>query len=235
MKNLKQQKYINITFTSTSPSAELFKPVPASKLIPDWYKNIESYIGDKEPKFDGSTPATVKRCMPVFDSIAMGYLILLPADVRVSWKDDAPYYEWASGDLISFHPVSQAKNHPAHNGFAYPKWNSPWVIETPKGYSSLLVQPFHRDSPFTILPGVVDTDSYTSEVNLPFVLNDPKWTGTIPAGTPIVQVIPFKRESWEMKLGGVDQLIQKSKVDIFLRTKFFDRYKTLFRQPKEYK
>lgn len=235
MKHKKQQNYLNITFTSVKPEAEQFKPIPASKAIPEWYKNTASYIDGKEPRFDGSTPATVKRCMPVFDSITAGYLLLLPADVRVSWKDDAPYYEWASSNLISFHPVSQAPIHPAGNGYAYPKWNNPWAIKTPKGYSTLFVQPFHRESQFTILPGVVDTDAYTSEVNFPFVLNNPKWEGTIPAGTPIAQVIPFKRDSWEMKLGGPQETIEKSKIDMFIRVKFFDRYKTLFRTPKEYR
>jgi hypothetical protein len=82
---------------------------------------------------------------------------------------------------------------------------------------------------------VVDTDTYTSPVNFPFTLNDPKFEGLIPAGTPIAQVIPFKREQWEMSFGGQQELIEQSQVSIKLQTKFFDRYKTMFRANKEYR
>jgi hypothetical protein len=93
----------------------------------------------------------------------------------------------------------------------------------------------HRESVFSILPGVVDTDSYTAPVHFPFTLNDPKFEGLIPAGTPIAQVIPFKRNNWEMKFGGEKEIIEQQKVQTKLITKFFDRYKSMFRQPKEYK
>jgi hypothetical protein len=93
----------------------------------------------------------------------------------------------------------------------------------------------HRESIFTILPGIVDTDQYNAPVNFPFVLNDVTYEGLIPAGTPMAQVIPFKRESWEMSLGTQEDLENQNKTTIRLRTRFFDSYKSQFRQPKEYK
>jgi hypothetical protein len=40
---------MNITFTNTS-GVDIGQPQPASKFIPDWYKNMESYIGgEKKP------------------------------------------------------------------------------------------------------------------------------------------------------------------------------------------
>ncbi len=53
------------------------------------------------------------------------------------------------------------------------------------------------------MPGIVDTDTFESEVNFPFVCNGdkyPRLKTTIEQGTPYVQVIPFKRESWKMKI-----------------------------------
>lgn len=227
----------NIWFTNTANIPEEYSPKPASKFIPNWYKNLDSYIsGEKKPIGNGTTTATAKRCMPVFDAITAGYIIVSPADVFVSQRDEQPYFEWSNFGLIQFHPKEQAPEHPNQNGLeAYPKWINHWAIKTPKGYSTLFVQPFHRESVFTILPGVVDTDSYISAVNFPFVLNDPKFEGIIPAGTPIAQVIPFKRDSWEMEFGGEKEIIEQSKVTIKLQTKFFDRYKTMFRSSKEYK
>jgi hypothetical protein len=257
---------MKITFTDTLGVPDEYFPKPSKDFIPQWYKDVDSYIG-KEKKLDGkgNTKATIKRCMPVFDAITSGYIITSPADILVSQEDviyndlehfqktgetrvldekkskllpkTQPNYEWANFNLIQFHPVEQAPNHPNRNNtqVAYPKWINPWSIKTPKGYSTLFVQPFHRESPFTILPGVVDTDKYTAPVNFPFVLNDINFEGLIPAGTPIVQVIPFKRDSWNMKIGNEKDLKEQNKVGIKTNTKFFDSYKNQYRQLKEYK
>lgn len=211
-----------------------YYPEPASKIIPDWYKHLESYMGgEKKPTGQGSTTGTIKKCIPVFDAITAGYIIKLPADVYVKTVDDAPYYEWANLNLVEFHSTQQAPNHPAYNGFSYPKWINHWAIKTPKSYSVLFVQPFHREAPFTILPGIVDTDNYYAPVNFPFVLNDPKFEGLIPAGTPIAQVIPFKRESWQMETN--TNFENAGRISTRLQSKMFDRYKTMFWNKKNYK
>jgi hypothetical protein len=226
---------MKITFTNTT-GAELEQPKPASKVIPEWYKNMSSYMNnEKKPTGNGNTAATIKRCMPVFDALVSGYIIESPADVYVSVKDGGQWFEWSDFGLIAFHPIEQAPEHPAKNGFPYPKWTNPWAISTPKGYSTLFVQPFHRESVFTILPGIVDTDTYTPPVNFPFTINDPAFEGLIPKGTPIAQVIPFKRESWTMQLGTKEDLLSQEKVSKKLQSKFFDRYKSMYWSKKEYK
>ncbi len=225
-----------ILFTSTIDFADLEKPKPASAYIPDWYKNTKSYIDDKkETDGNAGTKATIKKCIPVFDAITAGYIITLPADVIVSLKDGQQYFEWANFGLVQFHPIVQAPEHPARKPYAYPKWINPWAIKTPKGYSTLFVQPFHRESVFTILPGVVDTDAYTAPVNFPFVINDTQFEGIIPKGTPIAQVIPIKRDSWKMQIGGIAEFKEQANITTNLMTKFFDRYKTMFWSRKEYK
>ena len=147
------------------------------------------------------------------------------------------HYEWPSFGPIQFHPVEQAPNHPNRNGTpsSYPKWINPWSVKTPKGYSTLFIQPMHRESVFTILPGIVDTDDYDAPVNFPFVLNDPKFKGMIPAGTPMAQVIPIKRDTWSMGMGTENDLRRQQETAIRLRTSIFDSYKTKFRKLKEYK
>jgi len=229
---------MNITFTNTKNIPEEYAPKPATTSVPDWYKNLESYIGEeKKPTGNGTTTATIKRCMPVFDAITNGYILYTYTDIWVSQKDGMPWYEWPSFEPIQWHPVEQAPTHPNRNGHqaSYPKWMNPWAIQTPPGYSILFVQPMHRESVFTILPGIVDTDQYNAPVNFPFVLNNITYEGLIPAGTPMVQVIPFKRESWEMSLGTQKDLEKINKTMIKTITHFFDSYKSQFRQPKEYK
>jgi hypothetical protein len=93
----------------------------------------------------------------------------------------------------------------------------------------------HRKSFFTVLPGIVDTDSYTGIINFPFVLNNLFWEGIIPAGTPIVQAIPFKRDRFKMKMGSEKERKQSIYDTIYLKSLWRNRYKTLFWTRKEYK
>jgi hypothetical protein len=94
----------------------------------------------------------------------------------------------------------------------------------------------HRENKyFSVLPGIVDNDKYTSPVNFPFTLKDIHFEGLIPAGTPMVQIIPIKRDSWSMKLGN-EKHLKKQQLDTDkIGTTFFDAYKNKFRQTKEYR
>lgn len=232
-----------ITFTNVIGVPEEYTPVPASKVIPDWYKEMNSYVSDtKKPNGKGGTTATAKKCMPIFDAITSGYIISTHVDLWVSQKEEeegivVPYFEWSNFGAVEFHTKQQLPEYPNYSGheFSYPKWSNAWGIETPPGYSCLFIAPLHRETPIIAFSGVVDTDTYTAPVNLPFVLRDPKMEGLIPAGTPIIQVIPFKREIWEMKTGDFENLQKQAKVANRLKSLFFDSYKRQFRQPKEYR
>jgi hypothetical protein len=81
---------------------------------------------------------------------------------------------------------------------------SPWKIKTPKGYSCLFVSPLNNsDDRFSIVSGIVDTDVFPTEINFPIIINGDKYPileTTILKGTPYVQIIPFKRDSWKMSI-----------------------------------
>lgn len=227
---------MDITFIKVVDFDGIEKPIPASELIPDWYKKTQSYMeGKKAPDGKGGTPSTIKRCMPVFDAISAGYLLTLPADIYVKVVDGKQWFEWSQFDLIAFHPIEQAPYHPDMNGFPFPKFMNPWGVKTPSGYSILLTQPMHHDLPFNVLPGIVDTDAYPAPVNVIFSMKDPNFEGMIPKGTPFAQIIPFKREVWKMVEGGEKELKLVKETGIKLRTKFFDAYKNMFRSKKEFK
>jgi hypothetical protein len=209
--------------------------------------------GERKPRSDGQPDSTIKRCMPVFDAITNGYIITTYVDIWVeqeqddfpsehlfpnSTTDTHPYFQWPSFKPIEFHIIEQAPTHPDRGSHkvSFPKLMNPWGIKTPPGYSCLFVPPLHRDSLFTILPGVVDTDEYNLPVNFPFMLkNADSFRGLIPAGTPMAQVIPFKRDEWKMNLGNEEDLKNIEKKFKSVRTTFYDGYKTKFRKKKEYK
>ena len=233
---------MEIIFTSSFIDPSLPAPIPASKKMPEWYKDIPRYIEGKKKPEPGGSNGTIKTCMPILDSITSGYLILSSADVYIEKKEEGREYTWAAHDLISFHGQKQATGYPnlekKMNEEGIPKFNNPWIVKTPKNYSCLFVTPFHHDLPFTIFPGIVDTDSYFNAVNFPFI-PDSDFEGLIPKGTPIAQVIPFRRENWEMSVEYLENSKKSQKeflrVKKELNTRFFDRYKKLFWQTKSYK
>jgi hypothetical protein len=235
----------SIEFINTFDIEPSFFPEPSLKNLPEWYirtamemdpqeeAHLVTIYGDK-----ANTRNTVKRCTPVQDIIGAGYILKTPFDLIVKNVDGIPYYEWPSRgiDAVYFHPAAQLKHHPLMTLDFAPKWNNPWGVKTPLGYSCLFAHPFHHDDlPFTSLSGIVDTDGYTAPVNMPFVLKDPNFQGLIPAGTPFCQVIPFKREPWEMKIGNKVLQEEARRLDWRMNKIPELRYKLLYWNRKYFK
>lgn len=233
-------KEIKVTFTDyTGGVPEEYYPVPAKKALPDWYKDMSSYIRGKKEVItgpnSGNTSGTVKKCMPVFDALTSGYIIPLPSDIYVYQEDGAPAFKCPDIQYVNKHSNAQLGTHPAATGFNAPKFINSWIVKTPPGYSCMFIPPMHHDNMFKVLEGVVDTDVYHGAVELPFQLKDISWEGIIPAGTPMVQVIPFKRESWTHEIVNTSKEAESHfVVSRILRSVFFEAYKRKFWQKKDY-
>jgi hypothetical protein len=215
------------------------QPVLAKDNLPNWYKETQPYINNnKASALINNTfvsTATIKKCMPVFDVMAAGYLINAWADIKIYNENNVIYYDIDS-PILSSHGTNQAGNHFAvdKNDDLVAKFINTWAIKTPEGYSCLFIPPAHRPNVISIMPAVVDTDSYNLAVHFPFILTDRSFVGVIPKGTPLVQVIPFKRDNWEMEC---DVLDSEEKIDIFntLHEEPFNGYKNNFWEQKDYK
>ena len=224
---------LKIKFTDiTGLVPEEFYPTPQKNHIPGWLKSLSPYAGDKGfvPSGDGSGKQTAKRCVPMLDAVMTGYSLLLTEDILVENEDGFPFFKWPAGLGIDFHNAGQVGN---PNGAPIPKWNNPFTIQTPMGYSTLIVPPLNETPVFNIFSGVVDTDSYSGKINLPFKLIRDDWTGIVSAGTPIAQLIPFKRDDWEMEVRDeVDTKFLKDQRKI--QSLFKDGYRNLFWNRKSY-
>lgn len=213
-------------------------PVPALQALPSWYRKMLKFVNnEKKPNGQGWLPMTVKACPPFLDSMISGYVIQTEYDMYVSRDESGFGLEWRSGgDLISTHGKEQIVPEQVPPGYSNQplKFNNLWQIKTPKGYSTLFMHPLNRtDLPFFTISGVVETDEYNSVINFPFLLRE-DFEGLIPAGTPIVQLFPFKREDWKMEKGKASQEeIQKSQFR--LNHKLMGGYKTQWWRRKEYK
>lgn len=216
------------------------KPVPAKTMIPEWYRDIKPYANGNKMSINekGSVVGrSVKKCIPFLDVMTSGYLIKTYCDIEITTVGGVPYYKWAytpNGEpCITWHHTSQIPNYPNVNfdsNIDIAKFNNVWSVRTPAGYSSLFMPPAHRDNKIVIFPGIVDTDTYDLQVEFPFLLSDPNFNGIIPKGTPIAQVIPFKRDSWKSDYGKADLERSYNR----LKSVFVDAYKKMFWQKKFY-
>jgi hypothetical protein len=231
---------VSISFTDLSMCIkEEYYPSPSEKDIPEWYVKTNNYINDEKLLLE----STIKKCMPVFDVMSAGYLLKFPMDIEVISMGENKIITTMQNNLeffhLSHHIVEQAPHHPLKKNQSYFKINNPWSIKTEPGYSCLFLNPIHRNSNITIMEGIVDTDKYTYPVNLPFVVKD-EFEGIIKAGTPFAQVIPFKREEFNMTISPikkeeseikeVSNLLEKAQKENTLNL-----YKTLWRSRKSYK
>ena len=172
---------------------------PSRTHVPKWYKDAERYIGGK-PQILPSKNTTVKACVPFLDSLTFGYIITLSMDVLVERKNSVINLSWPTGpEPIQIRDKEGSATIPVPVGHSSDRfvWKVNIHLELPKGYSALITHPLNRhDLPFTTLSGIVDADAGMFPGNLPFFLRE-DFEGLIPKGTPILQLLPFKRDDWK--------------------------------------
>jgi hypothetical protein len=228
-------------FTDNELALKHYPPILANKMIPTWYENTDTMIKGaridckyfSESKSD--TPFTIKSCIPVKDYITSGYFIQAFTDVLITPEqtDDGLEAWWAKSmqpKTIDHHPHAQCPIKLGKGKNVYIKYNNPWTIKTPPGYSCMFYQPeYFFNENIKFFPGIVDTDKFDIPVNFPGIVLA-KETFTLKAGTPIMAVFPFKRDDWVSKVG-----FKKLNTSSALRTKLFGAYLKLFHSQKSYK
>lgn len=208
---------MKITFTPVYKEAEMFAPPPqkASDFLPEWYKSMPQHEpehnGNKLSKFVPGTSRTLRGCNPFLDTLTGGYIFQAPCDVEFSMIDGQLVPRW----LTEYSPVEyqspyQAAGIPAISDYTDMvfKWVAGWMINTPKGYSTLFTHPFNRhDLPFRTFSGIVETDTYNVQTDFPFQIlpQNGEPNILIKKGTPICQAIPFKRDSWNSEIKKYDK------------------------------
>jgi Family of unknown function (DUF6065) len=174
------------------------EPVPARQVQPAWLKKLPGR--DRAELSATNNALTVKRCVPFVDALGIGWILPLAATVRLEIRNEGRDVQagWElDSEIVSSHNAFQAAGHPREPRPTF-KFHNPWTIRTPAGWSCLFTPPLNRPSEvIEVFSGVVDTDRYPSPVNFPFVPIGDDGVHILPTGTPLVQVIPFARESVE--------------------------------------
>ena len=189
--------------------------VPAINGLPKWYKDKKAYGEEQMPYERGH--GTVKACPAMFDIMTLGYILPLWTDLYVEPSYDAefgtvPNFTWGGlvaggqdGKLLTQFNLETTRGMPGVDQTGVPayKINSPWTLRTPKGYSTLHIAPLNnKNLLMEPISGIIHTDVYSHFINIPFIWTGPAdFEGVIKRGTPLLQLIPFKREECELELG----------------------------------
>ena len=176
-------------------------PTPAKLKVPDWWKDSERFFDGKMSLKGTEGNHGVKLCMPFLDAMTIGYTANLWVDVLVEQTYLGPKIGWRVGPdpIVQRDTLNKTIPIPAGHYKTHYAWRDIMFTQTPPGYSSLITHPLNRhDLPFMTLSGVVDTDMTMARGTLPFFLKE-GFEGIIPAGTPMFQIIPFKREDWKIE------------------------------------
>ncbi len=140
--------------------------------------------------------------LPVADIMALGWIIPLPFDISAGVDPDTGQlqFRWAEG--LPFAPIEP--HHPGQIGAGRPpfqavqplKFLNPWRVILPAGWSAAFLHPQnHFELPFRAFSGAVDCDALEVPVNVPFVWQAQSAEAHLPAGTPMVQVVPYERKA----------------------------------------
>jgi hypothetical protein len=212
-------------------------PKPASSMIPQWWKDMRPYAGKDHLELNPAPNYTAKKCFPLLDGLTAGYIVTLWADVHVSIENNNLNLKWTTKEApFEAWNIEQSKGYDIPEGFSQTvvKYSHGWRIRTPEGYSCLITHPFgYQNLPIKTITGIVDTDVYEAEINCPFVIRN-DFQGIIERGTPMFQVIPFKRDMWESSISS-----QTEKESFFQKERLYTRivssYGRWIRKNKEYR
>lgn len=177
------------------------EPVPATRALPGWLRKMPDEVPAEA--LGGEGVRTLKHCPPVIDALRLGVILPSAADVEVTAGEIA--WDWAPPILeethisrapVGVHIPEQAAGSAFDPGGALVlKFVNFWTLEAEPGWSLLFQHPAgYPDLPFRALGGVVDCDLFKDGyVHFPALL-EPGFEGVIPKGTPVVQVVPVRRD-----------------------------------------
>lgn len=171
------------------------QPYISSTKLPDWWKEQDK------------NPGSIRRCYGTQDYLSLGITLPLWSNVYVRQSpngnsfelrmDSIAYADQKPNFYIEGFPASSVNEKCPFSSQReiegpFPKLVTPWLYKTAPGYSSLIMPMSLEPNPnYEVMPGVVHTDYY-HHINIVLLIKTSK-EFMIPIGTPMYQIVPFKR------------------------------------------
>lgn len=229
-------------------------PTPISKANLKWWNSItKQYNEELLGKGEEPSPyvekhrggGSAKACPAISDALVHGYVLYSGIDLYfdttsdevkaqrpldVPMTDEGQYLlyrndPWQTNDILytpeGFHPQTF-------------KLDPMYGIRTESGYSVLITSIFYRDDlPWRFMDAIVDTDRFVAYDHISFWIKK-DFKGVVKQGTPMFQVIPFKREDFQMEIIPMDEFNHSHQAN-GVSSKFTQGYKKHFWQRKSFK
>ena len=218
------------------------KPFPASQALPQWWKDSSPYVKDSD-NTNGKkiivknfrSNASFKKCTPMLDLLSSGYVVPLWADVQVSQSESGPILSWrVSKDVFENHNGLEVEIPDGYSQTQF-KFLNQWVPKLPKGYSALIIAcPGYPNAPFRAMQAVIDYDKTTHALFPPMFLKEGV-EGIVEKGTPMFQIIPFKRNNWISKFSFLEDGQFLINMDRDVNATIVNNYVKSFWEKKTYK
>lgn len=217
------------------------RPVPASQYLPEWWRKNTPYEpskndpeGKKIKILNSGSTATMKKCVPMLDLLTAGYIVPLWSDVFVEQDTTNLNITWrVKKDVFQEH---MQNNIATPDGYIHQvRYMNYWLPQLPKGYSMLVIPPIgYPNNPFRVIPAIIDYDKYPISLTPPcFVKEDVN--GVIERGTPMMQLIPFKRDNWESEYSYMEDYEMHVLYNRDLKNTLVNNYIKHFWQKKSFK
>ena len=225
-----QKPIILDCYTCDSSAFNTSKIQPATKFLPDWWKQIPKY--NSEPGSLAIYP-TMKGCSGFTDLFKTGFILPLWSDVAIEvGAIGTEYYRYQFSDKVS----SAVSHAPDQRGSAYPVTNylhlkliSPWLLSCDEPINFMFTDPvWTRDDPtqFTTLPGILEF-VYQKGTNINLLFKRPPETivQTLHFGQPLAQLVPLTERRVELKHHLISDAEYRSLKNIGTNVTFLGKYR----------
>jgi hypothetical protein len=218
------------------------KPFPAASGLPKWWRDATPYIkssknpdGKKMIIFNSNSNASFKKCTPMLDVLSSGYIVPLWSDIQVQIDNGEQYVSWRVGkDVFENHNGQEVEIPDGYSKKQF-KYKNPWIPKLPFGYSALIVPCFgYPNNPFRAISAVIDYDKTPHPLFVPMYLKE-NFEGIIERGTPMFQIIPFKRTNWTSSFSFFGDVEMAANLDRDVKSTIVSNYVKNFWQKKSYK
>lgn len=219
------------------------KPSPASNFIPNWWRDASPYVrspenpdGKKIIIENGVSNASFKKCTPMLDLLTAGYIFTLWSDVQVRKINNRAYISWrVKEDVFELHDHQEVDIPEGYSIVDTFKYKNPWIPKLPKGYSALIIPCVGYPNPiFKTMQAIIDYDKTMHPLYPPMFIKD-NFEGIIEKGTPMFQMIPFKRDNWKSEFSFLENSEMQTIFDSQIKSTLVNNYVKNFWQKKTFK
>jgi hypothetical protein len=196
-------------FTYIDQLPELFPIISSIDAVPSWYRSLPSHINAGNALFPSLSQSTIKGCAGITDYFKNSITIPNWIEHRFSIQPDGNMHFMGLREDMPY------ESHPKHiqmgsamPDYAHIKLSSPWQFKENTGVKWAWIQSsWHQEDPcqYCIPPGIINyKEHHTTNINVLIpIKNSPKEI-VIPAGEPLVQLVPMSDLDVSIHLHTID-------------------------------